>query len=57
MLIGKKLGMTRLFDESGGDQPVSVIHAGPCYVTQIKLLRKMGMTLCKLAIAICQRRR
>ena len=32
--------MTRLFDESGGDQPVSVIHAGPCYVTQIKTIEK-----------------
>lgn len=42
MLIGKKLGMTRLFDESGGDQPVSVIHAGPCYVTQIKTAEKDG---------------
>ncbi len=42
MLIGKKLGMTRLFDESGGDHPVTVIHAGPCYVTQIKTIEKDG---------------
>lgn len=35
-LIGKKLGMTRIFDESGRDQPVTVINAGPCTVTQVK---------------------
>lgn len=35
-IIGKKIGMTRIFDESGAQVPVTVIEAGPCPVTQIK---------------------
>ncbi len=35
-LLGQKVGMTRLFDERGEVVPVTVIEAGPCYVTQIK---------------------
>lgn len=41
-ILGKKIGMTRLFTESGEVTPVSVIEAGPCYVTQIKRLEKDG---------------
>jgi large subunit ribosomal protein L3 len=36
MLLGKKVGMTRVYDESGRLIPVTVIQAGPCVVTQIK---------------------
>jgi large subunit ribosomal protein L3 len=35
-IIGRKVGMTQLFDESGVVVPVTVIEAGPCYVTQVK---------------------
>ena len=35
-MLGKKVGMTQLFDEQGNVVPVTVIEAGPCYVTQIK---------------------
>lgn len=35
-LIGKKIGMTRRFDEDGRSVPVTVIEAGPCVVTQVK---------------------
>ena len=35
-IIGKKLGMTRIFNEDGSATPVTVIEAGPCVVTQIK---------------------
>ena len=35
-LIGKKLGMTRTFQEDGRSVPVTVIQAGPCVVTQVK---------------------
>jgi len=34
-LIGKKIGMTQIFDDSGAAIPVTIIEAGPCYVTQI----------------------
>ncbi len=35
-LIGKKIGMTRRFDEDGRSVPVTVIETGPCVVTQVK---------------------
>lgn len=35
-IIGKKVGMTRIFDERGKAWAVSVVEAGPCHVTQIK---------------------
>jgi large subunit ribosomal protein L3 len=35
-LIGKKIGMTRQFDEEGRSIPVTVIEAGPCVITQVK---------------------
>ena len=41
-LIGKKVGMTSLFDEEGNNVPVTVIQAGPCVVTQIKTAEKDG---------------
>ncbi len=35
-LIGKKIGMTQIFDEQGRAIPVTLIEAGPCFVTQIR---------------------
>ena len=35
-LLGRKVGMTRIFNEEGRDFPVTVLEVGPCYVTQIK---------------------
>ena len=35
-LVGKKIGMTSLFDEKGKNIPCTIIKAGPCFVTQIK---------------------
>lgn len=35
-LIGKKIGMTQIFDESGKHVPVTVLQVGPCVVTQVK---------------------
>jgi large subunit ribosomal protein L3 len=35
-ILGKKIGMTSLFDENGESVPCTVIEAGPCYVTQVK---------------------
>ena len=36
MLLGKKVGMTRVYDEAGRLIPVTVIQAGPCIITQVK---------------------
>jgi large subunit ribosomal protein L3 len=35
-LIGKKIGMTQIFDENGSAHAVTIIEAGPCYVTQVR---------------------
>jgi large subunit ribosomal protein L3 len=43
-LLGIKLGMTQLFDESGVVVPVTIIQAGPCFVTQIKTEEEDGYT-------------
>ena len=41
-MIGKKLGMTRIFDEKGNDVQVSVIQTGPCFVTEIRTKNRHG---------------
>jgi len=42
MLLGKKVGMTRVYDEAGRLVPVTVIQAGPCTVTQVKTSQTDG---------------
>jgi large subunit ribosomal protein L3 len=41
-LIGKKIGMTQIFDEKGVAYPVTIIEAGPCYVTQVRSQARDG---------------
>ena len=41
-IIGKKIGMTQIFDEKGNVVPVTVIEAGPCIVTQKKTVENDG---------------
>ncbi len=41
-LIGKKLGMSQIFTEDGKAVPVTVIEAGPCFVTQVKTMDRDG---------------
>jgi large subunit ribosomal protein L3 len=41
-LIGKKIGMTSIFDENGKNMPCTVIQAGPCVVTQVRTEDKDG---------------
>ena len=47
-LLGKKLGMTQIFDEQGEVIPVTVIEAGPCYVAQKKTPDRDGYTAVQL---------
>jgi len=47
-LIGKKIGMTQIFDESGVAYPVTLIEAGPCYVTQIRRPETEGYSAVQL---------
>jgi len=47
-LIGRKIGMTQIFDEGGIALPVTLIEAGPCYVTQIRRPEKEGYSAVQL---------
>jgi large subunit ribosomal protein L3 len=41
-ILGKKIGMTQIFDERGDVHPVTVLKAGPCVITQLKTVAKDG---------------
>jgi large subunit ribosomal protein L3 len=56
-LIGKKVGMTQIFDENGTAVPVTVIEAGPCYVTQIRLPEQDGYSAVQLGFEEIKPRR
>jgi large subunit ribosomal protein L3 len=47
-LIGKKIGMTQIFDDTGAAIPVTIIEAGPCFVTQVRLSDKDGYSAVQL---------
>lgn len=48
-LIGKKIGMTSVFDENGNNIPCTVLEVGPCVVTQIKTLETDGYNAVQLS--------
>ena len=48
-LIGKKIGMTSVFDKDGKNIPCTVIQAGPCTVTQVKTIDSEGYAAVQLA--------
>ena len=48
-LIGKKIGMTSIYDASGKVVPCTVLEAGPCVVTQVKTIEKDGYEAIQLA--------
>jgi large subunit ribosomal protein L3 len=50
-LIGKKLGMTQIFDEEGRRIPVTVVEAGPCVVIQKKTIDKDGYNAIQVGFA------
>lgn len=47
-LLGKKIGMTRIFDDKGNAVPVTVVQAGPCFVTQVKTVENDGYNAVQL---------
>lgn len=49
-LIGKKIGMTQIFDEAGNAIPATVIQAGPCVVVQKKTVEKEGYPAVQLGL-------
>lgn len=48
-LLGQKIGMTQIFDDQGLVVPVTVVQAGPCYVTQIKKEESDGYSAVQIA--------
>jgi large subunit ribosomal protein L3 len=50
-LLGKKIGMTQIFDDTGVAYPVTLIEAGPCYVTQIRRPEKEGYSAVQLGFS------
>ena len=50
MLLGKKIGMTQIYDESGNMIPVTVIQAGPCTVMQVKTPDNDGYNALQLGL-------
>ena len=53
-IIGKKLGMTQLFDENGNRVAVTVVEAGPCTVTQVRTPETDGYSAVQLAFEDCK---
>jgi large subunit ribosomal protein L3 len=53
-LLGKKLGMTRIYDEKGTVVPVTVVEAGPCAVTQVKTPDADGYHAVQLGFGECK---
>ena len=56
-LIGRKVGMTQIFDEEGKVIPVTVIEVGPCTVTQIKTVEQDGYTAVQLGFGEVKERK
>ncbi len=50
-ILGKKLGMTQVFDETGRMMPVTVVEAGPCCVAQVKTVERDGYEAIKLGFS------
>jgi large subunit ribosomal protein L3 len=49
-ILGKKIGMTQVFDEKGDVHPITVLQAGPCVVTQLKSLAKDGYEAAQIGL-------
>jgi large subunit ribosomal protein L3 len=54
-LIGKKLGMSQIFDDTGLAHPVTVLEVGPCVVTQIKTPERDGYSAVQLGFGLDKR--
>jgi large subunit ribosomal protein L3 len=49
-ILGKKIGMTQLFDEKGDVHPVTVLQAGPCVITQLKTAARDGYDAAQIGL-------
>lgn len=53
-ILGKKVGMTQVFQEDGSVVPVTVIEAGPCYVTQVRTEKRDGYRAVQLGYELAK---
>jgi large subunit ribosomal protein L3 len=56
-ILGKKVGMTQVFNERGEAVAVTVIEAGPCYITQVKTVEQDGYNAAQLGFEEVDRRK
>ena len=49
-ILGKKIGMTQIFDEKGDVHPITVLQAGPCVITQLKTAAKDGYDAAQIGL-------
>ena len=49
-ILGKKIGMTQVFDEKGEVHPITVLQAGPCVITQLKTATKDGYDAAQIGL-------
>jgi large subunit ribosomal protein L3 len=49
-ILGKKIGMTQIFDDKGDVHPITVLQAGPCVITQMKTLAKDGYEAAQIGL-------
>jgi large subunit ribosomal protein L3 len=54
-ILGKKVGMTQIFDDTGEVIPVTIIEVGPCYITQIKSTKRDGYSAIQLGFGQAKR--
>src|SRR5215475_5613429 len=49
-ILGKKIGMTQVYDDQGNVHPVTVLQAGPCVITQLKRATKDGYEAAQIGL-------
>jgi len=52
IILGNKIGMTQIFDETGKSIPVTILRAGPCFITQIKTMSTDGYNAVQIGYSI-----
>ncbi len=56
-LLGKKVGMTQVFDSEGRQIPVTVLEVGPCHVTELRTQEKDGYTAVQIGFGVAKEKR
>src|ERR1017187_9371019 len=49
-ILGRKIGMTQIFDEKGDVHPITVLQAGPCVITQLKTAARDGYDAAQIGL-------